>query len=194
MSKQISPNQIFRADGKNVFIEVMNSAFSIGHVLINFIEYGQDNKQTKKIPIYIGIPEFLAMAQDMKSGKMGVYQQKHKDDQYPYPIPEYTLLGGVSAEKLKKKGAERADGKALSRQFKIVVGKKFIFQAEIGPGHENEKGLIVPEYKTNTAEMVVKVPMDAKMLKEMFLITEMHIQAFITRGYINGKYDYKPTT
>ena len=37
--KRKNKNQIIRFDGKNVFMEVMNSAFEIGKVQINFVEY-----------------------------------------------------------------------------------------------------------------------------------------------------------
>lgn len=37
--KQKNKNQIIRFDGRNVFIEVMNTAFEIGKVQINFVEY-----------------------------------------------------------------------------------------------------------------------------------------------------------
>lgn len=193
MAKEKNPNQICRVDGKDVFFEVMNNAFEIGKVLINFAQYdpNNSNKQTKLIPIYMDFQDFLVLAQDVKSGRVAKYQADHKNDQYPYTVDEYTLLGGVSADKLAKRDKARPDGKCLSRQFKLVVGKKFIFQAEMGAGHENEKGLIVPDYKTNTAEAVVKVPMDSKALKGMFLLAEKHIEAFIAKGYINGDYEYK---
>ena len=195
MAKDRNPNQITRVDGKNVFFEVMNNCFSLGEgkVQINFVEYdpNNNNKQTKLIPIYMDFQDFLIIAQDVKSGRIAKYQADHKNDQYPYIIEEYTLMGGTSAKKLKEKGQERPDGKSLSRQFKLVVGKKFIFQAEMGVGHENEKGLIVPDYKTNTAEAVVRVPMDAKALKGMILLVEKHIEAYISKGYMNGNYDYK---
>lgn len=190
-----NPNQITRVDGKNVFFEVLNNCFSLGEgkIQINFAEYDPNNgnKQTKLIPIYMDFQDFLILAQDVKSGRIAKYQADHKNDQYPYVVDEYTLLGGTSAQKLADKNKSRTDGKSLSRQFKLVVGKKFIFQAEMGPGHENEKGLIVPDYKTNTAEAVVRVPMDAKALKGMILLVEKHIVSFIAKGYINGEYDYK---
>lgn len=193
MSKEKNVTQIIRIDGKNVFLEVMNNAFGIGKVLMNFIEYDpkQGNKQTKLIPIYMNLEEFLILAQDVKSGRVAMYQKQHENDQYPYQIKEYEILGGTSAQKLAMQGKSRADGKSLSRQFKLVVGKKFIFQAEMGPGHENETGLIVPDYTSKNAEMIVKVPMDAKALKGMVLLVEQHIQAYLAKEYAVGSFDYK---
>ena len=196
MSKEKNVTQITRIDGKNVFVEVMNNAFGIGKVLLNFAEYDpkQGNKQTKLIPIYMNLEEFLIFAQDVKSGRVAMYQKQHENDQYPYAVKEYELLGGTSAESLAKAGKSRKDGKSVSRQFKLVVGKKFILQAEMGPGHVNETGLIVPDYNTKSAEMVVKVPMDAKALKGMVLIVEQHLNAYLAREYAKGSFDYKPKT
>lgn len=39
MAKETSIHQIIRFDGKNVFVEVMDSAFEIGKVMMNFAEY-----------------------------------------------------------------------------------------------------------------------------------------------------------
>lgn len=194
MAKIKNANQIFRQDGKNCFLEVLNTAFGIDKVLINFIEYdpNQGNKQTKKIQIYMDVTDFLVFAQDVKSGRIPAIQKQHENDQYPYTVKQYEILGGTSAKSLEKQNKKRPDGKSVSRQFKLVVGKKYILQAEMGPGHENETGLIVPDYNTKTAEQVVKVPMELRDLKALVLLTEMHLGAYISKGYMNDEYSYKP--
>lgn len=40
--------QILRLDGKNVFLEVMNNAFEINKLQINFIEYDQKLEKNKR--------------------------------------------------------------------------------------------------------------------------------------------------
>lgn len=67
-------NQIIRFDGRNVFIEVMNTAFEIGKVQINFVEYDitfeKNSRQKQNISIYIDIEKFLVLANDILTGRM----------------------------------------------------------------------------------------------------------------------------
>ena len=58
----------------------------------------------------------------------------------------------------------------------------FLFVADSGPGETNEKGLIVPEFG-NRPENHVAVMMSIESLSEMFLITRMHYQCWLTSWY-----------
>ena len=96
----------------------------------------------------------------------------------------YQCLGGTSAEKLRTIGRARPDGKSLSRVAQLVPANKadFLFVADSGPGETNEKGLIVPEFG-NRPENHVAVMMSIESLSEMFLITRMHYQCWLTSWY-----------
>lgn len=66
----------------------------------------------------------------------------------------------------------------------LVPAKKadFLFVADSGPGETNEKGLIVPKFG-NKPENHVAVMMSFESLSEMFLITRMHYQCWLTSWY-----------
>ena len=100
------------------------------------------------------------------------------------PTPLYQCLGGTSAEKLRTIGRARPDGKSLSRVAQLVPANKadFLFVADSGPGETNEKGLIVPKFG-NKPENHVAVMMSFESLSEMFLITRMHYQCWLTLWY-----------
>ena len=58
MPKNRYDSQIFRVDGKNCFFEVLNSAFPIGKVQMNFVEYDEKTKkQTKKLNFMLMLKE-----------------------------------------------------------------------------------------------------------------------------------------
>lgn len=190
--KERNPAQIIRLDGKNVFLEVMNNAFGIGKVQINFIEYDA-TKETKSrilknIPIYIDMDKFLVLTHDILSGRMAVLAKKAQEAKvkggYKYAKEIYQDLGGITAEKLKKRGKERPDGMSLSRQFKITPGDKlpWILSAEMGPGKENEKGLIVPQ---GHPEEIVRVPLSDDDFKRFALVVQKHIEAYYASQYEN---------
>ena len=74
--------------------------------------------------------------------------------------------------------------KSLSRVAQLVPANKadFLFVADSGPGETNEKGLIVPKFG-NKPENHVAVMMSFESLSEMFLITRMHYQCWLTLWY-----------
>ncbi|WP_180953926.1 hypothetical protein [Bacillus sp. M6-12] len=188
--REKSPQQIIRFDGKNVFVEVMNSAFGIGKVQLNFIEYDTSkeakSRQTKNIPMYIDTDKFLLLTQDILSGRM-VHLAKQANDAktkggYKYAKEIYADLGGISAENLKRRGKERPDGMSMSRQFKITPGDKipWILSAEIGAGKEDDKGLIVPQGRP---EEFVRVALSDDDFKKLAIVVQSHIQAYIASQY-----------
>lgn len=188
--REKNPQQIIRFDGKNVFMEVMNSAFSIGKVQINFIEYDataqKNSRQKKNIPIYIDMDKFLLLTHDILSGRMARLaqeaQQAKKEGGYKYAKEIYQDLGGVSAENLKKRGKARPDGLSMSRQFKITPGDKipWILSGEIGAGKEDDKGLIVPQGRP---EETVRVALSDDDFKKMAIVLQSHIQSYVTSQY-----------
>lgn len=186
-------NQIIRIDGKNVFLEVLNSAFQIGKVQMNFLEYDVTKDKGERIKhdiaIYVDIDKFLVLSNDVLSGRISALAIKAREEQqkggYKYCKEIWNDMGGISAETLKRRGKERADGKSLSRQFKITPGDRvhWILSAETGKGELTETGLIVPRFNGNKPEAVVRVPLTNEDLKRMALIVKAHIE-----GYLGSQY------
>lgn len=151
--REKNADQIIRLDGKNVFLEVLSDAFSIGKVQINFCEYDPNNgnKQIKKIPIYIDIDKFLVLCHDIMSGKMAklaeieradTVKRKNyakstgKEDKYIYCKEIYDDLGGIGSESLAKKLSAhklKNTGKPLYN-FEIPSGQSLSRQFKITPG------------------------------------------------------------
>lgn len=190
MRKAKDIKQIIRLDGKNCFMEVMNSSFGIGKVQMNFIQYNIEKQQGERyeqqISIYMDIDEFLVFVNDVLSGKMQKLAdiERAKGKQYCSAI--YTDMGGISAKTLESRGKKREDEKSLSRQFKLIPGAKapFMIQAECGAGEESDTGLIVPKY--GKPEQVVRIPLQVDDLKRLVLAVKTHIQAYLTSVYVAG--------
>lgn len=94
-------------------------------------------------------------------------------------------MGGTSSEKLNEQKKPRTDGNSESRQLKLMIGtkKRFVLNAESGPGRKDDKGLIVPLYG-NKPEHRIIIGMNNDELKGFALILKSHIQAFISAKYI----------
>ena len=186
--------QIYRFDGKNVFLELMNSMFDKDRLVMNFIEYDEaqasGNRQKNNLPFFIEFSDALILCNDILSGKLskkGQDAQKNaKEKGYKYAPFIYQSLGGTSAERLAKMGKSRPDGKALSRQFKITPGEKFpwILSCEHGPGKEDESGLISPDGK---AEGFVRIPLTDDDFKKFAILIQTHINNYITSTYVTGE-------
>ena len=176
--------QIIRLDAKNCFVESMNDYFSYGKVHLQFVKYDLSkpagSRQTEFISIFIDIPEFLVLASASASGRL-----KSKAIELGGKSV-YECFGGTSARRLKVTNQSRSDGKSLSRVFTISNSNAgFFFSAASGPGEENQKGLISPKYGSNP-ENQVSVAMSERQANKLFLITQMHYQAWLTAEY-SGK-------
>lgn len=190
-------NQIVRKDGKNCFVEVLNTYFRFNKVAFNFVEYDpsaqKGSKFKNQVLIFINFDAFLRICHDMLVSRkipaelaksMKAADEKSKSTgKKQFPTPIILTRGGTSEARLKARNASRPDGKALAKMLKISPGYKFpcIFRAEQGPGKSNETGLIVPQY--DKPEQVVSIGLTAESLKEMFLITEAEVRAFINTKY-----------
>ncbi|WP_242247862.1 hypothetical protein [Bacillus cereus group sp. BfR-BA-01328] len=190
MARETNPLQIIRFDGRDCFMEVLNTGFDIGKVYMNFISYDQNKKAgeryTAKIPIYMDIDKFLVLSADIMSGKIHKLAENEKAKGAKYPGKIFDDMGGTPAESLKQRGKEREDGMSESRVLKLFPGSKlpFLFQAELGKGEKNDKGLIVPRYGTSP-EQLVRIPMQGDDLKRFALVVKTHIDAYITAKYSN---------
>ena len=160
-----SPGQVVRFDGVKVFAELMYSGIAIDRAEINFCQYDKSaskgSRMSNTIRIYLEMSKAAALADEILSGRLAKKARESRDKAEAkgsrYPEAVYNVMGGSKADKV-----QRQDGKAESRQFKIFPGNKlpWIIMAEKGPGHENEKGLIVPDYTTGRGtDAVIRIPM-----------------------------------
>lgn len=202
MIPQISTptTRVYRADGKDCFVDITSDALQIGKFKLTFMSYdttkpaGQRSKAT--IQMYLDIADALLLANNILNGKYvkmvaeekaKALAAKEKNEVY-FQQPCFVRMGGVSASKLKIQNKSRPDGKSLSRQIKLMGGMKalFVLQAEQGPGEENEKGLIVPRYGAkynNKAEQSVIVALDEDNAKKMALMIQLYSSAYASAQY-----------
>lgn len=193
-------NQIIRIDGRDSFVEVTNNLFHYNKVTLRFIKYNdkaeKGNKFIHDISVFLEFQEFLTLKNDIISGRMTGLAKTAKEAAtkagYTYPLHIYQKLGGKKNEKLND--ADKAQfnkfglslNDSLSRQFKISPGLKddypFVLSAEWGAGSLTDKGLITPKGKTCET---VRVPMSGDSIKELVLLVEKHIEAYITAQYIS---------
>lgn len=198
---QLAPfeEQIIRIDGKDSFVEITNDLFHYKKVILRFIKYNDKAEKGKKfihdISIFLEFEKFLALKNDLMSGRLTALGKAAKETAakagYTYPKHIYSQLGGKPAERLndvdKAKFAQFniPTTASLSRQFKITPGQKdsypFVLSAEWGAGEKTETGLITPKGKP--AE-TVRIPMSGDAIKEMFLLVEKHIEAYINAQYL----------
>lgn len=186
MVRQKNFAQVIRIDGRNCFVEALDTAFGIEKVQLNFVSYDdKTNKQTAIIPFYMDFAEWLALESDVLSGRLAKLAEVEKAKGAKFPQPIFVKQGGVSATNLKKRGQEREDGMSLSRQLKIIPGSKrpFMVQGEQGKGEENEQGLIVSRYGGKPDERVM-VPMGGDELKQLVLMVGSKIRAYMAAQYV----------
>lgn len=194
--KEKYSNQIARFDSKNAFLEVLNSAFSIGKVQINFCSYDEGTKsQTKKLPIYVDVAKMLVLCNNILNGSFqaSVAEGKKNGKFNGLDVNDYTSfyvdMGGINEVKVKEKFDEYKkaypwiqDGKAIARQFKVQTGRNaaWILRAEYGLGISNDKGLIVPNGK---APDYINIPMTEDSLQEFATIIVAHYNAYLNQYY-----------
>jgi hypothetical protein len=188
--------QIFRVDGKNSFMEVLNVAFPIKKVQFNFVEYDPEtNKQTKKLDIYMDVLQAVALSERILSGDFANMVDKAKATgkfngaNCTSYTSFFTDMGGISEENVEKKFDEFKErypfiqkGQAISRQLKIQTGTKYpwVLRAEYGPGKSSDTGLIVPQ---GTAPMFINLPIDADSFYKMAAAIKYSYQAYLNQYY-----------
>lgn len=185
MAREVNIHQIIRFDGRNVFMEVMDSAFEIGKVMMSFKEYDlskpQGQRFTKEVTIYMDIHEFERLANDIKFRFIDrdAYnaRQQQKAGGYKFCKEIYTDMGGTTREALAKRKQSRDDNKDESRLFKITPGDKmpWILSAEKGAGKRLETGLIAPDGKPDT---IIRVPLSDNDFRKFAIVVDNEIQAW----------------
>lgn len=130
--------QIFRMDGYNCFMEVLNDTFHNQKVHFVFSNYNLESEKgdriTNTIDFYLSFGDALTLANLIISGelnrmlqvdrknyqKAALEAEKTKTEcKYFFGNPYWVLHRGTDAEKL---AVKRSDGKAESRKLQIVPG------------------------------------------------------------------------
>ena len=189
MREEYNANQIIRKDARGCFVESLNDSFAIGKIHLAFASYDTSRpagkRQTNNVHIYISADEFLELCRKLNCGELRYMLKSRKESKDPNPL--FQQLGGTSADKLKKIGRERADGKSLSRTMQLLCGSRsdFLLVADSGPGEVNATGLIVPKFG-KSPENHVAVSMSFEALSELMLLTQAHFNAWLGAWYAQG--------
>ena len=149
-------------------------------------------RQTNLVQIYLDCGELLELCRKAESGELLLRLQDKK--QRGEKTPLYQCMGGTSAEKLRRIGRPRPDGKSLSRIFQLLPGNKsdFLLVADSGPGETDEKGLIVPRFGKQPENHVV-ISLSMGHFCELLLLTRAHYLAWLTASYSRGEEKAFPT-
>lgn len=174
MAKIKSPDQVFRQDGKNCFMELTTFGLARDKISLNFVNYNtsaeKGGRVSGNVMLYLDIHKAEGLAHDILSGRMAkmavAAKAKAAEAGYKYARDIFCDMTGSAPEK-----AKRADGMGMSRQFKITPGAKlpWILSAESGPGRVEGTGIIAPAYSTGKAECIVRIPMTDDQLKQLAL-------------------------
>lgn len=188
-------SQICRFDGQNVFLEVLNSAFTIGKLQMNFCSYDdKTHKQTNKLEIYLDLGKALSFSQMILNGAIDRNIAELKANKKAFAYQSYfTDMGGVNLhsngilnkqrfEKLSKQFDWLKEDKDLSRQFKLQESTKYkyMLRAEYSLGHVDDKGLIVPEGKPM---VYIQIPLSEEDTYNLAKTIEIHINAYWNQYY-----------
>lgn len=114
MQEDFNVNQIIRKDARGCFVESLNDAFEIGKIHLTFASYDTTRpagqRQTNNVHIYISVDEFLELCRKLSCGELQYMMKSRKENKDSTPLFQH--LGGTCADKLKKLGRERKDGKS----------------------------------------------------------------------------------
>lgn len=191
-------SQIHRVDGKNCFLEVLNTCMPIGKLLINMCQYDEKtHKEKMRLEFYLDFPSALYLAELIRSGRLekmmndaaktGVFEGQKVNDYTSY----FTNMGGTKPSSPKHaKYQELFDwlpqNKCVSKILKVQKSTKykFMIRGEYGLGAENETGLIVPNGKPKA---FLQVPFAEKDALAFALLINIHIQAYTGQFYATYK-------
>ena len=198
-----TPDQIVRADCKGGFFEICNSMLDtygkgrMGKVLINLCKYNDNFKQEAQLPIYIEIPRFLTLVEDVRMGKIQMDAAKereriHNTTGNVFPNYIWRDIKITPKEKLRQ---QRHDGMDEVRLFEIKPATKtnipsLMLVATRCGGTQTDKGEIKYNinYKEKTSYEQVIVTVSEDDFRGALLYTKMHIQAFLNWKWSTGCY------
>ena len=197
-------SQIYRVDGKNCFLEILNSSFSmllqkkkgedkntVRKVQINMIQYSEKtHEQTQKLEFFLTFADALVLCNEIISGRLDMKIAKAaKEGKFDgRAINDFTAywnnLGGKAhpSEKDFKNFKWLSQGDALSRQLKIQKSTKYKYMivGEYGKGRVGDTGLIIPE---GNRQAYIQIPVSENDALGLALTLQMHISAFWNQYY-----------
>lgn len=189
MTQNTKKTQIIRKDGKNCLMEVNTQSFSIDKLQFVFSNYNPNRpkgqRTTDRVVIYMDFPAAMEFAQSILDGRLSKQlveaSKKFEQTKKPWDKDVVLAMGGTPNPK------NRTDGKAESRIMKAQLGTKnpIALIASTGPGSVNDKGLIIPEKGAKTDHSVM-LTLSAKDIREVALMIQMHIQAYLQSEYMKG--------
>ena len=189
MTQNAKKTQIIRKDGKNCLMEVNTQSFSIDKLQFVFSNYNPNRpkgqRTTDRVVIYMDFPAAMEFAQSILDGRLSKQlveaSKKFEQSKKPWDKDVVLAMGGTPNPK------NRTDGKAESRIMKAQLGTKnpIALIASTGPGSVNDKGLIIPEKGAKTDHSVM-LTLSAKDIREVALMIQMHIQAYLQSEYMKG--------
>ena len=148
-----------RFDAKQTILDV-TEYYERGKLKLDFLKYGQDNKQQARIGIFLSPGDALVLALNILMGKIGkmlknITAQKEAgildEKKFGYTNLWASDIGGTA-------------GKGRYREMVIQPGMKpgtYCLVAQEGPGAEDAKGLIQPKGAPDT---YIRMPMNRKQL------------------------------
>lgn len=173
-----SLEQVYRADGKNCFFELLLDGLPYDKAAINFLAYdptaapGQRGKGG--VTIFLAMYEAQVLSRDIMSGRiatLGRMAQEHaKQSGNQYAGAVFSSQGGTPAKR-------SATGTAIARVFEITPGasQPWVLCAKQGKAHETPEGLIVMDGKPDT---IIRVPASNEKLKEFALAIETIVRVW----------------
>ncbi len=180
------PEQIARIDGRNCFVEILDTSFPIGKVVFGFHQYDlkaeKGNRMTGNILVYMDFQKLLEVRRRVEgSGKAYVkYARNHPD----YKELLFELAGGTSAESLARQGRPRADNKALARSLTVSASTKadYYLTAAEGPGKETERthGIVFD----GAPEVRIGVPIDHWTFLSILDLVVERMGAYMASRYV----------
>lgn len=170
--EEIDKTVFWNEFGNHSRVELKNSAFAIGKLVIGLQKFNDENRQVAYTTFYLDIDKALVMANDILMGKYARIAEKQNTDEM---VVVYKVPGGQSAEK-----ANREDRKPLYREFSISRGKLWILSCQEGPGKVTPTGGFMPDGKCDSK---VNVGLSNDSLKAMALMIQNEILAYRTAQY-----------
>ena len=173
--------QMYRVDGRDVFMEVCLDGLPIDKVILHFVKYDAQKPVGKRIDadisIYLDVYEARRLSFDIQSGRIVELGKisKNKAEKLTtekgkkhYPNAVFLSQGG--------KRAKDNGGIPQARTLELVPGDKvaWVFVAKFSSNaHETPEGLIVMDGKP---EAIVRVPLTNEFLKELSFALEYAVQ------------------
>lgn len=178
MAKETRPlTQMYRIDGKEVFMEVSLDALAIDRVKLKFVRYNASlpigQRYEAVIDIYLGVFEARRLSFDIQSGRISELgkiskkksaEESQKTGKKQYPKAVFLSQGGTRAKD--------NNGHPIARTMELAPGNKLpwvFFAKRSTKAHETPEGLIVMD---GVPEDIIMIPVSNDALKEFSFALE----------------------